>query len=56
MTLKYIVRLDSCTGNRLASFPCNSDEDVLEVVRDLLEGTLDVDRHIKISRVEGEGD
>ena len=52
MTLKYVVKLER-EGRRLASFPCEGDEHVLEVVSDLLAGTLDAEDNIRIDRVEG---
>jgi len=51
MNLRYIVRLER-DGERLASFPCDSDSHVLEVVNDLLAGTLDIEDNIRIDRVE----
>jgi predicted nucleotide-binding protein (sugar kinase/HSP70/actin superfamily) len=51
-SLKYIVRLQNEAGNRLASFPCENDSHVLEVVNELLAGTLDIEHNIRIDRVE----
>jgi len=52
MTLNYIVKLMRCSGSRDASVPCSSDAEVLEVVKDWLDGTLDVEHYIKIERTE----
>jgi len=51
MKLRYIVRLMR-GERRLASMPCEGDDELLEIVRDLLDNTLDMEDHIEIKRME----
>lgn len=48
--MRFIVYLVNGSGERVASVPASTDQEVLDAVCDILDGTLDMEYRIEIVR------